>query len=146
MKAPSRFIYAYPIVGSILVLGALVAGLWLNYGPAARDARTVQLLESASNNVYSYYARTQILPDTLDQVMSSEIYYQRNIQPEDIRNAVTYNKLTDTTYSVCATFERDTRPLKDSSTGQSAVNIDYNFAMHDKGDYCFTREVYPNPR
>lgn len=144
MKTPSRFIYAYPIVGGVLVLGALAAGLWLNYGPAARDARISQMLEAANNFVNYYQSRTNTLPETLKQAATADAYYQQNFTISDVLARVDYVKTSSTAYQLCAEFEHNT--FDRGQDPSYAFPNNYSFDLHDAGRYCFTREVYPNPR
>lgn len=144
MRTSSRLTAIYPLMGGVLVLGALTAGLWLNYGPAARDARISQMLEAANNFVNYYQSRTNTLPETLKQAASSDAYYRQDFTISDVLAHIDYTQTSSTAYQLCAHFKRST--LEQRQDTSYAFPNNYSFDLHDAGRYCFTREVYPNPR
>jgi hypothetical protein len=134
----------------ILIVAAFVSAWFFMESPKeARNRRLDQIvinriynLESAAN---TYYDTKHVLPNTLEQIVSSPGYYssteQMIIDPKTGKEKeIVYQKIDDTNFQFCTYF------LATSYPSNTATRPTINYAAgshdHEAGYQCFKSEVW----
>jgi len=124
------------VVLAILTFGFTLAGNPLEQQKLVRDQRRVSDLQQLFYAVQNYYdnATQASLPDNLNEIKSPSYYEWQPLDPLTGQPYV-YNKLTDSTFELCADFE-----------SANAVNNNLGYISdiswsHPAGHYCFTLTV-----
>jgi hypothetical protein len=123
----------------VVVLAALVAGLFVIGGPGeARlerlDTERTEDLRRIEQAVDEVWRHADTLPPSLDSLRAAN-----RLAPDDLTDPTTgepydYRVLSDSTYELCATFDRAS---DDTPTTYSWTDI----GNHGAGRHCFT--LYP---
>lgn len=133
---------------AVVVLASIVAGFVLIGTPG--DARALRFdqerrndLQAINLEVAQYWQAKRTLPETLDALAESGLYFDVPTDPET-NEAYGYSALSDETFELCATFSRSsdkldtgTRPVY--SPERTWTNWDY-----EAGEYCFERTIDPD--
>lgn len=115
----------------LLLFGTLFIMSLLQLGPARHDEQLRKDLVSSAIAVREYATQHKTLPASGDTSI---------IKSDDIR----YSKKTDTSYTLCADFEANTRRSSSYyySSGDSTLSDDYiseyQFEGYGSGEHCFT--------
>lgn len=145
VKKKNPIILVYLVVSLVVTIGSLVTAFMIGETPGEARARRhdVEVLghfDQISATVQSYYTDNQKLPDNIDQ-LKDQIPYLNAAALKDSKTgeAYKYNKVNDTQYELCATFEADnTKP---------ANTYDYSYAdrwPHGVGYQCLKQKVFIN--
>lgn len=118
---------------------AFVSAFFVADSPmVARDKKFDRELSSYLNDIQydieSYYQNHDALPAAIDDL---DI---RTYGP-DMRKFMAYQKTGDTTYKLCGDFKRSNLDENDRSNEYYGMSQEWK---HDKGSYCFTRNVDTN--
>ena len=127
----------------VIVIAAIVAGLFVIDGPGeARlerlDAARVEDLRRIEQEVANVWRRTDALPPSLDSLRTAG-----RLTADDLIDPTTgapydYRVLSDSTYELCATFDRAS---DDTPTTYSLTDI----GNHEAGRHCYTLYSPRNP-
>jgi len=120
----------------VIVIAAIVAGLFVIDGPGeARlerlDAARVEDLRRIEQEVANVWRRTDALPPSLDSLRATNRLPADGVVDPTTGAPYDYRVLSDSTYELCATFDRasDTPPASYTWT---------DIGAHDAGRQCFT--------
>ncbi len=132
----SFLIILISIIWGFSVLGSPRAQRLLKY-----DGQKINDLQSINNQIMNYYSNKGILPKTLKEIADGN-YYITEIDPQS-QKLYEYKKINDTTYNLCAEFNKDTNSFRDNPV--LMVN-DYGGRSwtHPAGHYCFSKTINPN--
>jgi len=133
----------YIVIGLVIavVIAAVVGGLLLLGSPTAErlqrlDNRRVNDLKLISNAVNAYWTQHKRLPVALDE-LSQQPGPNLNFRDPTTGQLYEYHALGDSTYELCATFQRD--------SAQESPGQNRDFWSHGTGRQCF-EIVVPNVR
>lgn len=139
----------YGLIASVVVVIALVVGFMHTETPAVAhdmriDEEQINDLVSIEWRVAEYYELEGSLPETLD-----EVYVNTDLMPTapKEREPYAYNKLTDTSFELCAEFaepsqQSDIEALRPVMYEKGTIINPDNWD-HDAGIVCFERRVQP---
>lgn len=126
-----------PLINLAIIIGLFIAA-FMSAPALAKDARMQNNLVEVTEKIVEFTKEREFLPHVTD--------FEKSMNYEGI----SYNQLTDNTYELCGTFERDT--TGDSSRHESVTNDEYvtewNFSRHTAGEHCFELQnnYVNNPR
>jgi len=144
----SRIIWR--IVALIIVVGSIIWGFAVLGSPRTQrlykyDEQKISDLQNINSRVMNYYASKGILPKTIDEVLLDEYYSNTFVDPQT-QKSYEYEKVSDTTYNLCANFNKASDEKK-SNTRMDYSYIKYQFGTtswnHGEGRYCFKQTVNP---
>ena len=134
------------IIATVVVLGSIIWGLTVLGSPRNQrlyryDEQKVSDLQSLNGSVTNYYSLNGKLPETLKEVDQG---YYSSLTDQQTGEPYEYKKKTDTTYELCAEFNKASR--EDESYARPY--IDYygygSFSVHPEGFHCFPQTINPN--
>lgn len=140
MKSLS-FERSFATIATLAVLAGIVAGFWVLGSPGrqrliASDQRRASDLQETARTLY-WQAQDKgedyRLPDTLST---------RELGEDPItQQPYEYNRLSDSTYELCAVFETDssTYPLRNRSSEEAET------WAHPEGQHCFEFDISEQP-
>lgn len=146
VKKKNPIILAYLITGLILTIGSLVTAFWIGETPAEARARRhdIEVLghfDQISATIQNYYAEQEKLPSNLDELKDQTPYLNAAaLKDPKTGESYAYNKINDTQYELCATFE--------ANNIQTNNTYDYAYAdrwPHEKGYHCLKQKVVNDP-
>ena len=145
LTAESRIFWR--VFAGIIVIGSIVWGFSVLGSPRTQrlikyDEQKVSDLQNLSNQITSYYSNKNTLPVTIAEIANGNYYITK--LDSQTQKPYEYVKISDTTYNLCAEFNKDS---KDSSTNTNMPVYDnYGIAswVHPAGHYCFNESVRPN--
>lgn len=142
---------AWRIIAGAIVIGSIVWGFSVLGSPRTQrlikyDEQKVSDLQNINNQVTSFYSNKGYLPKNMEEVISYQNSYVTQTDSQT-QKPYEYEKTTDTTYNLCAEFnkasnneKRDgkimTAPIRDPYSTRSWV--------HGAGRYCFEQTINPN--
>lgn len=145
--------------GGVLVIAAIAFGFSVFGSPATQralrfDADRVGDLQVIQGQVISYWEAKSTVPDSLNALNDPT---RDVIVPKDSHTgeAYGYEKLSKTSFKLCATFEREstktgiaarypTSPMKMYDSGGSSPFIGGEYWDHGVGITCFERKIDPS--
>lgn len=133
----SNVIRFVPLINLAIIIGLFIAA-FMSAPTLAKDARMQNNLVEVTEKIVEFTKEREFLPHATD--------FEESMNYEGI----SYNQLTDNTYELCGTFERDT--TDNSSRHESVISDDYvnewNFSRHTAGEHCFELQnnYVNNPR
>ena len=134
-------------VSCVIVIGAIILGFSVLGSPHTQqllkyDEQKVSDLQNLSNQVQDYWSINKKLPEALTDIVVCSItslntYGSQGCTDQQTGKQFEYKKTGETTYSVCAEFNKDSQPLG---------YLPYVWA-HPAGHFCFAEAVsqYPRP-
>ncbi|MEQ1500117.1 MAG: DUF5671 domain-containing protein [Parcubacteria group bacterium] len=139
------------VVALVAVVGSIVWGFAILGSPATQklykyDDQKVNDLVMINSAVENYYSTKNTLPKDFAEIETLN-YGIRKIDPQT-QKQYTYTKTGNTTYEVCAEFNKST----DTRNGNNAVSYPYQDTTwtHPAGAYCFQQKInpslFPNPK
>lgn len=146
---------AHTVAGAMIVLNLLVvaAGFYILGTPTDMrlqrvDAEKVMDLQSIQWEVVNYFQQKQELPQALDELNNPISGFSVPVDPET-GTAYMYAVMDDHTFSLCATFNRDsvdTRGqgeyiMRDVAYPSRGVSDNWT---HGVGEVCFERTIDPD--
>lgn len=130
-----------------LVLAAFIAAFFFVESP--KEARLRRLDEILVNRIYSlenavnsYYDFNKMLPENLEALKdhSRSKFNESFLLDPESREAIVYQKITETEFEFCATFR--TNSTKNQETNEY---FDYNNKDHDSGYQCISGTLWSKP-
>lgn len=147
-KLTQRSRMFWRVVAGVIVIGSIVWGFSVLGSPRTQqllkyDEQKINDLQNLNNQVTSFYSNKGVLPKTVEEIMS----YQNNYYPPKVdsqtQKSYEYVKTTDTTYNLCAEFNKATK-----DNGNMAIPSYYPYGTtswtHPAGHYCFAETINPN--
>lgn len=145
----SRIIWR--VIAGVIVIGSIIWGFAVLGSPRTQrlikyDQQKVNDLQNINNRVTNFYADKGYLPKNMEEAMSYENYYVTQVDSQT-QKPYEYEKINETTYNLCADFNKasnnETRngkmmsaPIRDPYSTRSWV--------HPAGRYCFEQTINPN--
>ena len=125
-----------------VVVFAVGYGIFVSGSPAKQrtlqfDQRRVSDLQQISVAVDDYWAREGKLPERLEDLRDGRYAYVRSITDPATEEPYEYGILSDTTYELCAVFERDSTEQQEQYRKPFSEQI----WDHGVGRTCFNLEV-----
>jgi len=134
-------------VSAAIILIVFVSSFFIIDTPAQTrnkqiDAQTVSSMQSLTYSIQSYADAHKELPATLDAIGVDRSTFN-SPQSNSTVNPITYNKLSDSSYNLCANFNSSN--MTDNVPTSDVYQLsDYSW-KHDKGNVCFTKNITPKP-
>ncbi len=134
------------ITALIIVIGSIVWGFAVLGSPRTQrlykyDEQKVSDLQNINNQVTSFYSNKGTLPQDIREINS----YQNNYYPVKVdsqtQKSYEYMKTSNTTYNLCAEFNKESVADKNSTNFLFISNGGWT---HPAGHYCFTETINPN--
>ncbi len=143
LNSASRKIWA--VVASVVIAGSIIWGFSVLGSPATQrlykyDEAKVNDLTSIDSSIQSFYVTKGALPKSLDELVSSNFYAQ--IVDSQTQKPYEYEKTGNTTYKLCADFNKATKDA--TSPNVYARPVGYQSWNHDAGRYCFNQTINSN--
>jgi len=134
----------YRVVSCVVVLGSIIWGFVVLGSPRTQrlyryDDQKVNDLMNINNEVINHYSMNGVLPNTLADIT---VQYYISLNDAQTQKPYEYEKLTATTYNLCAAFNKNTND-KTGSTSTSSYYYGMSW-LHDEGRYCFKQTINPN--
>ncbi|PIR03390.1 MAG: hypothetical protein COV60_00565 [Candidatus Magasanikbacteria bacterium CG11_big_fil_rev_8_21_14_0_20_43_7] len=102
------------------------------------DNERISDLNALMYVVQNYYATHEVLPTSLDAIQSPDMLKENTVDTITLK-PYGYTVKSDTTYTLCATFDTDT---KDASAPRDSTSGWWDSSwVHQIGEYCFERTV-----
>lgn len=126
-------------VAAVVVAAAIVAGI-VELGPPSEerarrlDSRRVSDLQRLSSAILYYRDQKGRLPASLDE-LSSLANVSVDVRDPERGESYGFRVLDDTSYQLCATFDRDSK--------EDQRSYGREFWAHAAGTHCFTQKVPP---
>lgn len=145
-KLTSKSRIVWRIVAGVIVLGSIVWGFSVLGSPRTQrlykyDEQKVTDLSGINDAVNSFYSTKGFLPKDFAELKTQNYY--SNVVDSQTQKEYEYKKTSNTTYSLCAEFNKDS---KDNSL--NATTPVYNYGniswIHTAGHYCFNQTINPN--
>jgi hypothetical protein len=115
-----------------LVIAAFIAAWFFVESPKlARAKRLDQIvvnnISSLESAVNSYYEKTKVLPDNLDQIKNNTDVYidQKSFTDPENGAAIVYKKTSDKTFEFCANFRTDSKNNTDTTSYAGPSKLHY---------------------
>jgi hypothetical protein len=105
------------------------------------DEQKVNDLLNINSQVQSFYALTGTLPKDISEAIRDQQYAFIPKDPQS-GQAYEYSKLTDTSYSLCAEFNKSSE--ENALNSRAALYPGDTFFVHPAGKHCFTLWTNPN--
>lgn len=129
----------YRIIALIIVLGSIVWGFAVLGSPRTqqllkRDQEKISQLQNIDSAITSYYLDKNSLPETIEELMSSNYAPYTKATGEEAE----YSKTGKYSYNLCATFNREsTNEINPYYPGDKTWK-------HPAGYYCFSETINPD--
>ena len=98
------------------------------------DSQTVSDVRRIDSDVKNYYRKNNLLPSDINDLQSSS--YR---SPSEVDMRVSYEKVSETDYKLCAEFKRSSSDYKKDQS--SYVSRTMEEWKHEKGNFCFDRDI-----
>lgn len=138
--------FAGAIIIISIVLGFSVLGSPRTQRLYKYDEQKISDLQSINNQISNYYSNKGLLPKTIEEIANGN-YYIARADPQT-RKPYEYEKATDTTYKLCAEFNKasDEKNFRNRSNYPSYSSYDgINTSwIHPAGRYCFNQTINLN--
>lgn len=144
-KLTPRIRNIYRGISLVVVVGAIVWGFVVLGSPRTQrlykyDDQKVNDLMNINSEVTNYYSLNGKLPTTISDI---DVQYYMNLNDSQIQKPYEYEKLTATTYNLCADFNKASPHY--NTTESSVARYPYGMSWeHDAGRYCFKQTINPN--
>jgi hypothetical protein len=145
LNSTSRKVWTF--VTLVIILGAIAWGFSVLGSPRTQqlikyDEQKVGDLTNMNSAVQNYYQSKGMLPNTLAEISGSN-YYHFVLNDAQTGRPYEYQKTSETTYNVCAIFNKQSEP-------DSGKNYGYSYPYgsgswtHTAGHYCFSQTINSN--
>ncbi len=129
----------------VIILGSIIWGFSVLGSPQTQrlykyDEQKVNDLMNLNNEVINFYSNKGTLPKTMEE-MASGNYYVAPVDPQT-QKPYEYEKTNNTTYNLCAEFNKASDGTDDSTRPVSPY--EYTTWTHPAGRYCFSQTINPN--
>ncbi len=133
-------IFAFVLVIASVVWGFVVLGSPHTQRMYKYDEQKVMDLQNLNGQIQTYYGMNLKLPVNLDALLEMNYY---NTATKDAQTGLPYEyvKSTDTTYSLCAVFNKDSKEATDSRAYPYSYEATWS---HPAGRHCFTQKINPS--
>ena len=137
----SSRVFVWIIVGIVVL--AVGYGVFLSGSPAKQralqaDERRVSDLQQISFGIDEYWARSQKLPETPEELRDSRYYFVESIIDPITAEPYEYRVVEEKKYELCAVF------VLPSTDNKSSLRFPSSKAWeHEVGRTCFALEVQP---
>ena len=126
----------------ISVITSIIYGFFLLGSPAQQrliklDQQRISDLQNISFAINSYWQNNKKLPENLDLLKKSDLYYLNSLQDPQTKNPYEYRILGEQLYELCANF--DAPSVAGDATMPTPVSQEK--WDHAAGITCFEREV-----
>jgi len=144
-KLTSKLRIIWRIVAGVIVVGSIIWGFAVLGSPATQrlykyDEQKVNELMSINSEITNYYNTKGVLPRTLADITA--VSYYLTVADSQTGKPYEYEKKNDTTYNLCAEFNKASNEKDKSNT---AFRYPYGISWtHPAGKYCFPQTVNPN--
>ncbi len=127
----------------VLVIGSIVLGFAVLGSPFTQrqykyDQQKVSDLQNLNSQIQSYYSVNSKLPENLDQI--KEMAYYVSFNDTQTGTPYEYSKVSATSYSLCAVFNKDSKEANDSRAYPYYGEVNWT---HPAGKHCFTQKINP---
>jgi len=132
-----------------LILATFIAAFFFVESP--KTARERRLDEIVVNNIYSlenavnsYYDINKRLPDDLENIKKDNRFYldKNMLLDPETKEAISYQRISDTEFSFCATFRTDNRAGQDNNSR----SLGYIAKEHAAGYQCLIGTLWANQK
>jgi hypothetical protein len=135
----------WAIVAGVVVLASIAWGFSVLGSPRTQrlykyDEQKVSNLQNLSGTIENYYYEKQVLPTTLADLTARNYGY--DVTDPQSNTPYIYTKVSDRTYKLCATFNKDSE--KDVNGRTPVMYADSPSWAHPAGEHCFERAVSSN--
>ena len=133
------------IIAGVIILGSIVWGFAVLGSPATQrlykyDEQKINDLMNINNQVNSFYSVKGNLPLTLEEMANGNYYVP--VVDSQTGNSYEYGKIGDTTYTLCAEFNKDSRD--NNNLARPVGPFGDQSWTHPAGRYCFKETINPN--
>jgi hypothetical protein len=145
---PAESTYAsYGFLGSVIasiVLGFIVLGSPATQRDLRLDMERISSLSLIQSQAVSYWQQNRTLPETIDQ-LDNPIYGITMPLDPVTREPYTYEKTGDTSFTICATFARESAGTMSGEYYPEIPGLkNADVWEHSAGETCFEREIDTN--
>ncbi len=147
LTASSRVYWRF-IAGGIVIV-SIVWGFAVLGSPRTQrlykyDEQKVYDLRNLDSQVTSYYSNKRFLPLNIGEVFSGDYYVPNKVDSQNGKE-YEYKKNSDTTYELCAEFNKasDDKDNLKSNTSPSYYGYESSSWTHGSGRYCFSKTINP---
>lgn len=150
LNATSRKVWT--IAALVIILGSVIWGFSVLGSPRTQqllryDEQKVNDLQNMNNQVINYYSGKGVLPKTIQELQNLNYYVAQNVDPQT-QKPYEYQKTSDTTYNLCAEFNKasDDKNINGNMTAPIPIYYPYGGTTwtHPAGHHCFTETINPN--
>jgi len=133
-------------VAFVIILSSIVWGFSVLGSPRTQqllkyDEQKVYDLQYINGQVQNFYANKKVLPNTMEDMMSSGDYYISQVDPQT-KKPYEYKKTGDLSYELCAVFNK---PSSVESGRQGYTTpVTFSSWQHKEGEYCFKQTINLN--
>ena len=133
------------IIAGVIILGSIVWGFAVLGSPATQrlykyDEQKINDLMNINNQVNSFYSVKGNLPLTLEEMANGNYYVP--VVDSQTGKSYEYGKIGDTTYTLCAEFNKDSRD--NNNLARPVGPFGDQSWTHPAGRYCFKETINPN--
>lgn len=131
-------IFAFVLVVLSIAWGFMVLGSPYTQRMYKYDMQKVSDLQNLNSQIQSYYSMNSKLPANLDAL--KEMNYHYVVVDSQTNAPYEYVKSSETSYSLCAVFNRDSRDGNNSEARPYYYEQNWS---HPAGRHCFTQKINP---
>jgi len=139
------------IIAGVIVISSIVWGFAVLGSPRTQrlikyDEQKITDLRSINNQVTNFYSNKGYLPKNMEEVVAYENYYVVEIDSQT-QKLYEYEKVNDTTYNLCAEFNKSLRnEISNGKMMTAPIGNPYSTKswIHPAGRYCFEQDINPN--
>jgi len=126
----------------LLIIGFVLVGSPQELRKQKQDSLRVQDLQFIQSEIVEHWKTTQQLPESLTVLNDILRFIEVPVDPQT-QLPYEYEKVDETTFMLCATFETTSQHVFDSGVRYPrGYDIDY-FFEHEAGHTCYTRAIDP---
>ncbi len=144
-KLTKKLRMIWRFISGAIILIAVVWGFSVLGSPRTQrlikyDEQKVGDLQNIKSGVESFYSQKGLLPGTIDEMSGSNFY--GSAVDAQTQKSYEYTKTTETTYNLCAEFNKATPDPTKPNTYMRPLG--YESFVHKSGHQCFTETINPN--
>jgi len=134
------------IIAGVIVIGSIIWGFAVLGSPRTQrlikyDEQKVTALQGINSQINNFYRNKGFLPKNMEEITSNDSYYVSQTNDPQTQEPYEYEKVSDTTYNLCAEFNKESDEKEDKTSYRYDYYGDWT---HSDGRHCFSKNVDPD--
>lgn len=147
-KLTPKFRMFWRISSGVIILGSIVWGFIVLGSPWTQrlikyDEQKVNDLQGINGQIENFYSAKGVLPKNIEEISNGNYHNLPKVDSQT-KKLYEYAKTSDTTYNLCAEFNKASDDKNVTNPSESIRFYDYPSWAHPAGQYCFKETINPN--